>query len=313
MTINEYDQWLGVELRHLAALAAVAEEGSFGRAARRLGYTQSAVSQQIAQLEKLVGATLLERPGGPRAVSLTDGGRLLLRHADAIVARLHAAQADMAALLAGEAGPLRVGILQSVGARLLPGLIRRFKEDFPRVSVQVHEGSSDDELLPLVESGDLDLAFAELPLPEGPFEWVELLRDPYVLLVAADSPLAERDTAPPLRELARLPLIGWRSDRDTDLTGVEYAFRSDDNGTVLGLVESGLGVAVAPSLVLRPERRGIVALPFGSRRPPRLLGLVWHAERYRSPAAAGFVEDAIALAANLRDEGDGAADRAGPG
>src|SRR5438094_963796 len=91
MTINEYDQWLGVELRHLAALEAVAEEGSFGRAARRLGYTQSAVSQQIAHLEKIVGARLLERPGGPRAVSLTDAGRLLLRHADAIVARLAAA------------------------------------------------------------------------------------------------------------------------------------------------------------------------------------------------------------------------------
>src|SRR2546423_687345 len=107
MTINEYDQWLGVELRHLAALEAVAEEGSFGRAARRLGYTQSAVSQQIAQLEKLVGATLVERPGGPKAVSLTDAGRLLLRHADAIVARLHAAQADMSALQAGQARPPR--------------------------------------------------------------------------------------------------------------------------------------------------------------------------------------------------------------
>src|SRR6266566_3719893 len=95
MSINEYDQWLGVEMRHLAALEAVAEEGSFGRAARRLGYTQSAVSQQIAQLEKVVGAKLVERPGGPRAVSLTDAGRLLLRHADAIVARLAAAQADM--------------------------------------------------------------------------------------------------------------------------------------------------------------------------------------------------------------------------
>src|SRR5438874_4231590 len=192
MSINEYDQWLGVELRHLAALEAVAEEGSFGRAAQRLGYTQSAVSQQIAQLEKVVGARLLERPGGPRAVSLTDAGRLLLRHADAIVARLAAAQADMAALQAGEAGPLRVGILQSVGARLLPGLLLRFKQEFARVSVQVVEGNTPAELLPLVESGELDLTFAELPLPEGPFDWVELLRDPYVLLVAAGSPLAER-------------------------------------------------------------------------------------------------------------------------
>ncbi|HEV3404556.1 MAG TPA: LysR substrate-binding domain-containing protein [Gaiellaceae bacterium] len=300
MSINEYDQWLGVELRHLAALEAVAEEESFGRAARRLGYTQSAVSQQIAQLEKVVGAKLVERPGGPRAVSLTDAGRLLLRHADAIVARLAAAQADMAALQAGEAGPLRVGILQSVGARLLPGLIRRFKQEFPRVSVQVVEGNTPGELLPLVESGELDFTFAELPLQEGPFDWVELLRDPYVLLVSAGSHLATREAAPPLRELTGLPMIGWRTDRGHDIPGVEYAFRSDDNGTVLGLVEADLGVAVAPRLVLRPDRDGIVALPFGARLRPRVLGLAWHKERYRSPAAERFVELAGELAGELR-------------
>jgi DNA-binding transcriptional LysR family regulator len=300
MPINEYDQWLGVELRHLAALEAVAEEESFGRAARRLGYTQSAVSQQIAQLEKVVGAKLVERPGGPRAVSLTDAGRLLLRHADAIVARLAAAQADMAALQAGEAGPLRVGILQSVGARLLPGLIRRFKQEFPRVSVQVVEGNTPGELLPLVESGELDFTFAELPLQEGPFDWVELLRDPYVLLVSAGSHLAAREAAPPLRELTGLPMIGWRTDRGHDIPGVEYAFRSDDNGTVLGLVEADLGVAVAPRLVLRPDRDGIVALPFGARLRPRVLGLAWHKERDRSPAAERFVEFAGELAGELR-------------
>jgi DNA-binding transcriptional LysR family regulator len=97
-----------------------------------------------------------------------------------------------------------------------------------------------------------------------------------------------------------MPLIGWRTDRDNDIAAVEYAFRSDDNGTVLGLVEAGLGVAVAPRLVLRPDRDGIVALPFGSRRPPRVLALAWHKERYRSPAAERFVELAAELAAELR-------------
>src|SRR5205809_5351303 len=118
----EPDRWLGVELRHLIALEAVAREGSFGRAATSLGYTQSAVSQQIATLERIVGERLVERPGGPKAVSLTEAGELLLRHAQAIVARLVAAQADLSALSDGAAGVLRVGIYQSIGARVLPEL-----------------------------------------------------------------------------------------------------------------------------------------------------------------------------------------------
>src|SRR5712692_11878921 len=97
------DSWLGLELRHLIALKAVSDEGTFGRAAASLGYTQSAISQQIAMLERIVGQRLIDRPGGPRPVSLTEGGELLLRHAEAIAARLQAAQADLVALEAGDA------------------------------------------------------------------------------------------------------------------------------------------------------------------------------------------------------------------
>src|SRR3954465_15851736 len=201
----ERDRWSGVELRHLVALDAVARHRSFGLAARELGYTQSAVSQQISQLERVVGQRLVDRPGGPRRVDLTDAGRLLLRHADAIVAQLDAAQADMAAFADGAAAPLRVGIFQSVGARILPGLRRRFKEDWPRVEVSVREEIDAADLLRMLEHGELDLTFADLPLPEGPFEAEEVLRDPYVLLVQAASELAERDSAPPLRELAGMP------------------------------------------------------------------------------------------------------------
>src|SRR5712691_7120613 len=149
----EPDRWLGVELRHLAALEAIATEGTFGRAAERLGYTQSAISQQIAMLERIVGQRLIERPGGPRPVSLTEGGELLLRHADAIAARLQAAQADLAALEAGDAGPLHIGTYQSVGARILPTLLREFAAAWPNIEVMLRESADDRELVQLVERG----------------------------------------------------------------------------------------------------------------------------------------------------------------
>ena len=190
ISIMEPDSWLGVELRHFAALQALADEGSFGRAAERLGYTQSAISQQIATLERIVGERLVERPGGPRPVSLTEAGRLLLRHAASIVARLQAAQADLQALRAGEAGTLRVGIFQSAGARVLPEIMRRFTEQWPQIEVTLDE-LEDDAIADAVERGEIDVGFVLLPVGDHPLETVELLRDPYVLIVPADSPLAD--------------------------------------------------------------------------------------------------------------------------
>ena len=295
VSIMSADQWLGVELRHFAALEAVARTRSFGRAARELGYTQSAVSQQIAQLERIVGQRLFDRPGGPRRVEPTEAGLLLLGHADAIVARLDAARADMAALAEGAAGTLRVGIYQSVGARLLPALVRRFREQWPLVGVRVREESSATDLLRLLEHGELDLTFADLPLPEGPFEWAEILQDPYVLLVSARSELAKLDAAPPLREVAKLPLIGRRTTDEPDrfLAGrvpeLNVVFRTDDNGTLGALVAEDLGAAIEPRLVVDPRDPAVKMLPFGSRIPPRTLVLAWHRDRYRAQAAEAVV------------------------
>src|SRR5215210_3753301 len=182
----EPDRWLGVELRHLLALEAVAREGSFGRAAESLGYTQSAVSQQIAMLERIVGEKLIERPGGPRKVSLTEAGELLLRHAQAIVSRLSAAEADLEALGNGQAGAIRVGVYQSVGEHILPALMQRFVAAWPRVDVRLEESANDVDLLAHIERGELDLTFADVPLPEGPFEYAELLADPYVFMLSAE-------------------------------------------------------------------------------------------------------------------------------
>jgi DNA-binding transcriptional LysR family regulator len=298
----EPDRWLGVELRHFLALDAVAREGSFGKAAAALGYTQSAVSQQIATLERLVGQRLLERPGGPKPVSLTEAGRLLLTHAEAIAARVAAAQADLMALSEGEAGTLRVGVFQSVGQRILPEVMRRYLRSWPQVKVTLTESADDTELLELVERGDLDLTFSDLPLVDGPFDSVELLRDPYVLVVPVESPLA--DSPPSMREIAELDLIGHKHCRT--LTHLEttfrrplrFVFRSDHNQTVQALVASGVGSALVPRLTMDPEDESTVLIDL-PKVPPRLIAFAWHRDRYRTPAARAFVETAQEVCAEL--------------
>jgi len=311
-TITQPDQWLGVEVRHFAALDAVAREGSFGRAADRLGYTQSAGSQQIATLEKIVGETLIERPGGPRAVSLTEAGELLLRHAEAIVARLEAARADMAALRAGETGALRVGTYQSVGARVLPEVMRRFLADWPGIELGLSEPATDPELYAAVESGALDLAFCSPPLPDGPFEMLELMSDPYVLLVPAAGGLANRSSVS-LDDLGDELLIGSNTCAsgvalESELAergfGVEYAFRSDDNGTLQGLVAAGFGVALTPLLAIAPGDDRVKALRLVPKVPRRRGAVVWHRDRHRSPAARAFIEIARDVSADVERQLD---------
>src|SRR5207245_5402288 len=126
----------------------------------------------------------------------------------------------------------------------------------------------DAELLRLVERGELDLTFADLPLDDGPFEFVELIRDPYMLLVAADSPLAERDAAPSVRELSGTPLIAWRTQSSAEeflrgrVPDLNVLFRTDDNGTLSGLVAEGVGAAVVQRLVRHPRNRAVPGLPY---------------------------------------------------
>ena len=301
------DPWLGVEIRHFAALEAVASEGSFGRAAAALGYTQSAVSQQIQTLERIVGERLVERPGGPRAVSLTEAGTLLLRHAESIVARLEAAKADMAALAQGHGGRLRVGTFQSVGARVVPEVMRRFLDAWPQVELELTESASDEELQRLVERGELDVTFAMPPLLEGPFASLELLADPYVLLVPASHELATLERAS-LADLDDLTLIGNRACRSTALAeseltqrgvAVDVAFRSDDNGTVQGLVGAGFGAALVPLLTIDRNDDRVRVLELDPQIPHRRIALAWHRDRHRSPAARAFAEVVAAVCAEV--------------
>jgi DNA-binding transcriptional LysR family regulator len=309
MSISEYDHlphpWLGVEMRHLAALEAVETEGSFGRAAAKLGYTQSAVSQQIATLERIVGEKLVDRPGGPRPVALTEAGRLLLRHARAIVGRLQAAQADLAALSAGEAGSLHVGTFQSVGAKILPEVMRRFTNAWTNVEVELRESHYDSELADLVERGILDISFVQLPLDNPWLETMLVLQDDYVLVTAVDSAFAA-GRLPTLREIGSQPLIGYRNCRATELlfdqiraTGVEphFVFRSDDNGVVQGLARSGIGVAVLPRLAVDPNDEEVRITNLSPRLARRQVGIARHKDRYHSPAARAFLATALEVGA----------------
>ena len=300
------DYWAELELRHLVSLQAIAQTGSFHGAADQLEYTQSAVSQHIATLEGIVGARLLERSRGRRTVSLTEAGALLVRHADAIVARLRAAQADMAAYAEGVAGVLRIGTYPSVGARILPVVVRRFAAAWPGVEIRLTESSNDEALLELVERGELDVAFAVFPLPDGPFEALELMRDPFVLAVNHSSPLASLSRLPSLQEIAGLPLIGFSQCRSTAAADAHlqqhglrghFVFRSDDNRTVQGLVGAGVGSALVPRLTVDETDPEIAVLP--TDLPPRIISLAWHRDRYRSPAARAFIDLASVVCSHI--------------
>lgn len=292
--------WPGIQIRHLAALLALAQEGSFGRAAERLGYTQSAVSQQIAALERAVGQQLVERPGGARPVRLTPAGHLLEEHSEVILSRLSAARADLAALPPAGPAALRLGTYQSVGARIVPAAVHRFIHQHPQVSIRLTESNSDEDLLLLLERGQIDLSFAVLPLAEGPFEWIELLRDPYILIVPADSAVAGRSEPVAAAELATLDLIGFRECRSVHAAedqlmarGVlpRIVFRTNDNRTMQALVAAGVGAALVPQLAFEPRDEAVAALALEpDLLPPRIVALAWHRDRHLDPQTEGFID-----------------------
>src|SRR5262249_13422748 len=148
---------------------------------------------------------------------------------------------------------------------------------WPKVELTLTESADDRELLTLVERGELDLTFSDLPLEEGPFESIELLRDPYVLVVPANSDI----DSPSLREVAQMDLIGHKHCRT--LVRVEaafrqplhYVFQSDHNQTVQALVAAGVGIALVPRLTIDEHDRAtrIIELP---KIPPRVLAIAWH-------------------------------------
>jgi molybdate transport repressor ModE-like protein len=298
------EAWLGLEFRHLAALQAVADEGSFNGAARRLGYTQSAISQQIASLERIVGMRVVERVHGKKTLGLSVAGETLLTHAAAIQARLGAAKTDIDALARGTAGPLRIGAYESVSTRLLPTILRSFVLAFPDIDVELAEALHDLDFMRWLERGELDLAFLDLPVPPGPFATTPVLVDPYVLVAQAGSEQARACPPRTLAELARLPLIVFRACKRIDSVvgqlrsnGLEanVVLRSDYNEAVQGYAAAGLGVALMPRLAVNFEDEHTVVLELGDLVPPRQIGIAWHAERTPSDSARALISIATEL------------------
>jgi molybdate transport repressor ModE-like protein len=317
MRLRSADQWLGLELRHLAALVAVAREGSFGRAAAKLGYTQSAISQQIAALERIVGGVVVERRGGRNAAALTPVGDVLVAHAEQIMGQLVAARSDIAAVHA-EQRALSIGVYQSAGAQLLPASLKDFAARRPDVRIRLQESNSDQDLLDLVEEGELDITFAVQPLGDAKLQFIEVLRDPYVLLVPAESRLAALggDLIPP--DLDGLDLIGFRQCRsvleaEARFRGAGFtpnvAVRSNDNGTMQALVGAGVGAALVPQLVFDRHDDGIVALDLGDRVPPRVLVLAWHPGRRLVTPIDDFAAAVSRAVAALSDATESGADQ----
>ncbi|MEO7397475.1 MAG: LysR family transcriptional regulator [Ilumatobacteraceae bacterium] len=304
----QLDLPLGMEVRHLAALEAIARTRSFSQAAALLGYAQSAISQQMATLERVVGHKLIERPGGPRPVSLTPAGEVLLRHAAHITARLGAAKADLDALAAGDAGSLRVGTFQSASTRLLPPTLNGFREHWSRITVALSNQSSGTILEEMIRAGQLDLAFSDAGPQTAPLDAVPLIADPYVAMLPTSHPLAAADSVR-LADLDGIHFISGSADNSCEsrvLRALEQAgarpetvFRSDDNLTTQRLVAAGLGVAIVPLLAveLAVHDAAVAVLPIADEGlGARTISLVWHHDRYRSRASEAFVETSIAVA-----------------
>nr|WP_323183073.1 LysR family transcriptional regulator [Streptomyces phaeochromogenes] len=291
-----------VELRHLGALAAIAEEGSFGRAAARLGYTQSTVSQQIAALERAVGGAVFDRPGGPRPVRLTPLGSVVLGHGRELLAKAEALAHAVDRFRAGD-GRIDIGTFQSVSNVILPSVVRRLRDEHPGCDIRLSEEEPEQPQI-----GDLDLLFYDGRI-DGDVEHLKLLDDPYLLVAGAGT---FPDGPVPLELLDGAPMVAW--PLTCDQPAMEQAltrggarpqivFRSAVNDTLLSMVRAGLGSAVLPWLAVRgadvPSDDRLRVHELRPSPPPREIYLHWRSGRTHSPLAARAIEIAAEVAAEL--------------
>ena len=295
----------GAELRHLAAMAAVADEGLFGRAAVRLGYSQSTISQQIAALEKAVGGSVFDRPGGPKPVRVTPLGALVLAHGRDLLASAAAMAAALDRFKAGD-GRVDIGTFQSVSNVILPTVVRRLREEHPGCDIRLFEEETDQPRV-----SDLDLMFFD-GRAGGDVQQLKLLDDPYLLVARPGAfpggpvPLAHLDGAPmvahpPICDQARVEQeLARRAVRP------HIVFRTVGNEAVLSMVRAGMGTALLPRLaILSPDTRADKTLSIHELQPPlppREIFLLWEKGRTHSPLAARAIEIAVNETAKIAED-----------
>ncbi|NRQ35896.1 LysR family transcriptional regulator [Nonomuraea sp. NN258] len=293
---------IDLELRHLAAMAAIADEGTFGRAAVRLGYTQSTVSQQIAALERAVGGPVFDRPGGPRPVRLTPLGAVVLGQGRELLARAQALADAVERFKSGD-GRIDIGTFQSVSSVILPSVIRRLRDEHPGCDIRLSEEEPEQPRI-----GDLDLLFYDGRVDDD-VECRKLLDDPYLLVARAG---AFPDGPVPLELLDGAPMVAWPltcaqpwMEEAIERGGARprVVFRSAVNDTLLSMVRAGLGSAVLPWLAVRgagadsDDRLRVHELR--PSPPPREIYLHWRSGRTHSPLAGRAIEIAAEVAAGL--------------
>ena len=195
--------------------------------------------------------------------------------------RYAAARADLEALRLARPS-LRLGVFQSVAVRLLPAIIRELRHTRPDLMIDLIERAEDEALLDLTARGDIDVSFAALPVGTHPLAIQRLGDDPYVVLVPADGPLAQRSSLTPV-EVARHPLVDYRdvrpihhgAQRLPQPARVNIVARTDDSTTMHALVAAGLGIAVIPYLCVDPHDPAVRAVLLEPDVNPRQLALVW--------------------------------------
>jgi DNA-binding transcriptional LysR family regulator len=239
--IDSMDQ-SAIELRNLRAVVAVADEGSFRSAARRLGYTQSAVSHQIATLERGLEATLFTRPGGRGSIALTPAGEVVYRRARRVLGEVQTLGADLAAVQTGERPTLRIGTFQTATTELLPNALRELRDHWADIEVILSESQANAP------------AFDQ---PDERIRAIPLMEDPWVILTRRDSELAGVQ-APTFDLLDGADIVAWNR-RWRNQVELEEAwrrrairprvvYRTDDNLALQRLVAAGHGHACVDRL-----------------------------------------------------------------